>query len=326
MKPASYQVLSIVLLFSTAGLAAEAARKDNKPVIDETRQLRTAFLEGVLFTAGQQEAELLKPPVAFNTKDVLAGIKAIEVVIEDLPPALEQYGLQGQALKTEIERQLGRSRIEIIAEQPAESAPAENLQDTNEPPNTLMQAADIESESDFLEFVQEHLQKRRPRSQSAILDITVTGVVDEAAGFASYSIHGQLLQEVVLLREDPRRSLATTWQIGTVGYTAIDQLDAIVEQIRKIVDQFTADYLDANPETAARARGPQTKTTANGVVAGIIRSEDRSSAVIGIKIVREGDIIDGVTVVKISADKVEFEKDNQRWTQGINDPPAPQWK
>ena len=48
---------------------------------------------------------------------------------------------------------------------------------------------------------------------------------------------------------------------------------------------------------------------------GILYSEDNSSAMVGNKIVKEGDIIDGVKVVKINKDTVEFEKDGQRWTQ-----------
>jgi hypothetical protein len=48
---------------------------------------------------------------------------------------------------------------------------------------------------------------------------------------------------------------------------------------------------------------------------GILYSEDNPSALIGETIVREGDIIDGVKVVKINRDTVEFEKDGEKWTQ-----------
>jgi hypothetical protein len=50
---------------------------------------------------------------------------------------------------------------------------------------------------------------------------------------------------------------------------------------------------------------------------GILYSEDNPSALIGETIVREGDIINGVKVVKINKDTVEFEKDGEKWTQGI---------
>jgi hypothetical protein len=48
---------------------------------------------------------------------------------------------------------------------------------------------------------------------------------------------------------------------------------------------------------------------------GILYSEDNPSALIGETIVAEGDIIDGVKVVKINKDTVEFEKDGEKWTQ-----------
>ncbi|MGA1980772.1 MAG: hypothetical protein ABSG99_09485 [Sedimentisphaerales bacterium] len=48
---------------------------------------------------------------------------------------------------------------------------------------------------------------------------------------------------------------------------------------------------------------------------GILYSEDKPSALIGDAIVTEGDIIDGVKVVKIHRDSVEFEKDGEKWTQ-----------
>jgi hypothetical protein len=48
---------------------------------------------------------------------------------------------------------------------------------------------------------------------------------------------------------------------------------------------------------------------------GILYSEGNSSAIIDGKIVKEGDIINGIKVVKINKDTVEFEKDGERWTQ-----------
>jgi len=48
---------------------------------------------------------------------------------------------------------------------------------------------------------------------------------------------------------------------------------------------------------------------------GILYSEDKPSALIGEKIVTEGDIVNGVKVIKINKDTVEFEKDGVKWTQ-----------
>jgi hypothetical protein len=51
-----------------------------------------------------------------------------------------------------------------------------------------------------------------------------------------------------------------------------------------------------------------------GLVTGICYSKDKPSAVINNKIiVHEGDTIDGVTIVKIYKDKVEFTKNGTNW-------------
>jgi uncharacterized membrane protein len=50
---------------------------------------------------------------------------------------------------------------------------------------------------------------------------------------------------------------------------------------------------------------------------GILYSEDNPSAVIDGKVVKEGDIINGIKVVEIHKDGVEFEKDGMKWTQQV---------
>jgi cation transport ATPase len=53
------------------------------------------------------------------------------------------------------------------------------------------------------------------------------------------------------------------------------------------------------------------------VVNGILYSEDKPSAVVGDQIIHEGDILRYFNVVRIYKDKVEFEKNDKRWTQSI---------
>jgi len=54
----------------------------------------------------------------------------------------------------------------------------------------------------------------------------------------------------------------------------------------------------------------------NLAITGILYSEDNPSAIIGGAIVREGDMIDDVKVVKIHKNSVEFEKNGEKWTRG----------
>jgi hypothetical protein len=63
-----------------------------------------------------------------------------------------------------------------------------------------------------------------------------------------------------------------------------------------------------------------------GLIRGIVRGQDGNTALIDDQAVREGDSIYGATVVKIYPDKVEFEKNGTRWTQGLNELPGRQWR
>ncbi|MBN1393008.1 MAG: hypothetical protein JW947_09430 [Sedimentisphaerales bacterium] len=62
-----------------------------------------------------------------------------------------------------------------------------------------------------------------------------------------------------------------------------------------------------------------------GTVTAILHSEENSCALINQDLVHEGDITNGVKVVKINRDEVEFEKDGQKWTQKILANPNPAW-
>ena len=62
-----------------------------------------------------------------------------------------------------------------------------------------------------------------------------------------------------------------------------------------------------------------------GVVTGITYAEEEPSAIVGYEIVHEGDTIHGVKIVKIYRDKVEVEKDGERWTQGVREKPNLAW-
>lgn len=52
-------------------------------------------------------------------------------------------------------------------------------------------------------------------------------------------------------------------------------------------------------------------------VKGILYTEDNPSAVIGGRIVHEGEKIRDVTIVQINRDSVEFEMDGKKWTQKV---------
>ena len=62
-----------------------------------------------------------------------------------------------------------------------------------------------------------------------------------------------------------------------------------------------------------------------GVVNGIIYNVDNPSAIVGDVIIRQGETVCGVRVVKIYKTKIEFEKDGYSWTQKVKEPPNSCW-
>lgn len=62
---------------------------------------------------------------------------------------------------------------------------------------------------------------------------------------------------------------------------------------------------------------PVTREPMCQIVNGILYSEDKPSAILGNQIVHEGDILRHFNVVRIYRDKVEFERNGERWTQPI---------
>lgn len=67
-------------------------------------------------------------------------------------------------------------------------------------------------------------------------------------------------------------------------------------------------------------------TGKTGVVTAIVYNDENPSAVIDSRLVHQGDIINGVKVVGIYRDRVEFDRNGTRWTQKIRERPAKDWK
>lgn len=70
---------------------------------------------------------------------------------------------------------------------------------------------------------------------------------------------------------------------------------------------------------------PQGAEGGYGVVRGVLCVEEDSSALIDEHIVKEGETIYGVTVVKIDKDAVEFSKYGKTWRQRVREKPDPAW-
>ena len=69
----------------------------------------------------------------------------------------------------------------------------------------------------------------------------------------------------------------------------------------------------------------KSSTNKYGVVVGIICNAENPTALINNEIAHEGDTINGVHVIKISRDKIQFEKNGSVWTQKVLEKPNPAW-
>jgi hypothetical protein len=67
-------------------------------------------------------------------------------------------------------------------------------------------------------------------------------------------------------------------------------------------------------------------TPTHGLVTGIVYSADKPSAIVDRKIVHEGDVIYGATVVKIYRDSVKFGNKGKNWEQKVQQTPESYWK
>lgn len=88
---------------------------------------------------------------------------------------------------------------------------------------------------------------------------------------------------------------------------------ALTDGLAKLEKQLREDAVKPKPEAT------------HGVVTGILYSAERAAAVVDRKIVHQGDTINGVKVVKIFRDKVEFERKGKKWTQTVQQKPASYW-
>ena len=107
--------------------------------------------------------------------------------------------------------------------------------------------------------------------------------------------------------DTPTRAPAAPAHLGLTGAASGDINWKIPEPYPKTL---------RDPMELGSATGPQLQTS-ELIVKGIVYSDDNPSAVIGERIVHEGDKIGDTTVVKISKNSVDFEKNGKTWNQKV---------
>jgi len=87
----------------------------------------------------------------------------------------------------------------------------------------------------------------------------------------------------------------------------------------KVATQASKDGKDKKEETYVR---PEPRF---GVVTAILYCEEEPMILMEDQILHQGDVMHDVKILKISADKVEFEKNADRWEQQVQEVAKPEW-
>jgi hypothetical protein len=99
-------------------------------------------------------------------------------------------------------------------------------------------------------------------------------------------------------------------------------VDTVVSDVINTSSEITWQMPEPYPENLRNPMKAGTVSTAKVVtgdivIRGILFSQDNPSALIGEDIVHEGDEVFGATVIKITKDNVQFERDGETWTQSV---------
>jgi hypothetical protein len=154
---------------------------------------------------------LVSSASAINGKSnqaTLRGLKGFGVLVEKLPPEVEQEGLNRLQLQLEVESKLRMAGIKVLTREEVFRTPGEPYLYINVNVNIAKTESDI----------------------------------------YPYSIDMLLIQQVSLLRDPNLTTFAVTWSKGGVGSIGKPILSHLQEYVREMVDIFIKAYLAENPK------------------------------------------------------------------------------
>jgi hypothetical protein len=138
----------------------------------------------------------------------LRGLKGVGVLVEKLPPEVEQGGLNRNQLQVEVEFKLRLAGIKVLTKEEAFNTPGEPFLYININVNTAKTESDI----------------------------------------YPYSIDLLLIQKVSLVRDPKQTAYAVTWSTGGVGSIGKPMLGQLRENVEEMVDVFIKAYFAENPK------------------------------------------------------------------------------
>jgi hypothetical protein len=224
---------------------------------------RRYFLKGALFALGtitkmRNEA----PRACCDGKHILPGLEGVEVVVEDVNPKAEKYGLTRQLLQTDTELRLRQNGIRVLTDEQAPNQEAEQdnkwtetkLAKWRSVTESLAQQEDVY----FLRALRDFVQHEGGPSSALppYLYINVAAVAsEEEVGVAAFSIVVQL-KDWASVRRNGAFCDAAIWGTGSVHSCSSSLLkEKVRESLRDTLDEFINAYLAANPKD----RSPEEK-------------------------------------------------------------------
>jgi hypothetical protein len=126
-----------------------------------------------------------------------------------------------------------------------------------------------------------------------------------------------------VLSKAPQKTKGTETDDTPVVVSNTDSGNEINWNIPEPITIITRDPIKLPDESNTQNGGENGAANAQNqgviMIRDIVYSKDKPSAVIGSQIVYVGDKINGITIVKIDRDSVEFEKNGDRWEQNVRD-------
>lgn len=170
-------------------------------------------------------------------------------------------------------------------------------------------------------------------------EIGLLEVADKGT-FSTLAAQAKIAEKVLRIKESPKpKGSIEDW---------IDKSPRRFAKVQSLIAEAKSDVLAGYDQAAARlekqksyaltvrlpeleerlkenlsAEKPQPTV---GLVSGIVYSERKPSAIIGGKIVYQGESANGVKIVRIYRDRVEFEKNGKKWEQKVREPSKAFWQ
>ena len=143
-----------------------------------------------------------------TNRATLRGLGGVRVLIEDLPPEMQQEGLTKTRLQADVELKLRTAGIKTLTQEECFKTPGEPYLYLNINLNTL------KTETDHY----------------------------------AYSIDIGLIQNVALLRDPGQATYAITWSTGGVGLIGKNRLSDLQDSVGDLLSIFVRAFLSVNPK------------------------------------------------------------------------------